>query len=277
MNIKFFKPQNPVLQKYIECYYFLTNKAGAKKLSYLGFPSHNIYVTTFANAKTRVNGSSLAITENRKNKVTSLLIVDDEIPGLTTYQGSTTEVTIYFKPLGLNAFLEKNLLHYKKASISDFLPYNDYNERMHQFFKLKNTQQKISFLENYWLSKLKIFDHPFLHTILADILKAEEAPLKTSELAKKNNISRTTLNRQFALHLGISPNKFIKITRFRKAINALNEENKRGNLIDAAFLTGYFDQSHMAKDFKALTGHSPKSFFSKVTKLHNRHLNWMFK
>ena len=80
MNIKFFKPQNPVLQKYIDCYYFLTNKAGAKKLSYLGFPSHNIYVTTFANAKTKVNGSNLAIKENQNNKVTSLLIVDDEIP-----------------------------------------------------------------------------------------------------------------------------------------------------------------------------------------------------
>lgn len=277
MTIKFYKPQNPLLQKYIERYYFFENSGNLRKFSYLGFPTHNVYVTIFGNAKIKIKGSDVTIKGMKKQHVSSLLFFDTEIPGLNTYDGKTSEVTIYFKPLGLNAFLEKNLSFYKQSSVSEFSPYNDYNENMLRFFKLKNPQQKIAFLEEYLLSKLKKFHHSFLHKIIHDILKEDSSTIKTSELAKRNNISRTTLNRQFALHLGISPNKFIKIARFRKAIDMLNEESKRGSLIDTAFLTGYFDQSHMVKDFKTLTGYSPKSFFSKVSKIHNKQLSWMFK
>jgi AraC-like DNA-binding protein len=38
----------------------------------------------------------------------------------------------------------------------------------------------------------------------------------------------------------------------------------------------YFDQSHLVKEFKELTGFSPKTFFKQISPLENGTIQWMF-
>lgn len=276
MKINLFKPSNIHLKKYIECFYILKRNSDDKSITYLGFPSFYVFVVANKNSIVCIEQENITYKHSLRKLPESLLIFDFEKSGLTQYEGETFEITIYFKPLGLNAFLEKNLNKYKPSPVSHFHPFEDYQTKMTEIFAIENDEVMIDALEKYWLSKLRGFEHPFLAKVVAEIMDENNLQTTISAIAKKNNTSRTTLNKHFDFHVGTSPNQFKKIVRFRSAMKRFAEKAKAENLIDVAYLAEYFDQSHMVKDFKSLTGYSPKAFFSKLSRLENGQINWLF-
>lgn len=276
MTIKFHKPKNRIIQNYIESFYTLKRNDDEKNVTYFGFPSNTIFVTLCQDAKVIINDNDLTIENHPNEKIKSILIIDNQIQGATTYRGKTNEISIYFKPLGINAFLEKPFSGYITGTISEFNPFEDYQGAMNEAFKIEDDTQKIEFIENYLLTKIKEFRHPFLHQAIEAIKSSNDQKLTITEIAKHNAISRTTFNKQFLLHIGTTPSQFIKIDRFRNAIKMFTKYATKEQLIDVAYLADYFDQSHMAKDFKSLTGYSPKVFFSKLSQIENNQINWIF-
>lgn len=86
------------------------------------------------------------------------------------------------------------------------------------------------------------------------------------EISSQYLMTERTLQRNFGTRLGISPKKLARIVR----INYLWEKIKNNKTIDShdlVFLGNYFDQNHFIKDFKAITGETPRSFFKRD--LHN--------
>lgn len=276
MKIQIHKPQKKILQNYIEFFYTLQRNDNDKNITYFGFPSNTIFVTLCHNAEVIINENDITIENNINEKIKSILIIDNQKQGATTYIGKTNEISIYFKPLGINAFLEKPFSSYTSGTISEFNPFEDYEKAMNEVFKIKDDTQKIEFIENYLLTKIKEFRHPFLHQAIELMINTQKQKLSITEIAKKNAISRTTFNKQFLLHIGTTPNQFIKIERFRNTLKMFAKNSTKEQLIDIVYLVDYFDQSHMVKDFKSFTGYSPKIFFSKLTKIENSQINWIF-
>jgi len=197
---------------------------------------------------------------------------------LIEYSGAANEITICFKPLGLNAFLEQPVGCYAKNDTleSDFLPFPDFLREMKAIMELPNDEQKIAAMEAYWIRKLKGVSHPFLYQALNDFLLPNNKELSIAEIAKKNKISQKTLIRHFEQHIGKTPSDFRKIVRFRNALKQKAIENTEDNLTDITYLSRYFDQSHMIKDFKMLTGYTPKDFFKKLNSSHDGKISWIF-
>lgn len=276
MNIKIYKPKNKILQNYIECFYTLQRNNNDKDITYFGFPSNIIFLTLLQDAKIIIDENNLTVENHQNEEIKSILIIDNQKQGLTTYKGRTNEITIYFKPLGINMFLRKTLSDYITNIISEFNPFEDYNVNIKEVFKIKDDAAKIEFLENYFISKINDFKHPFLHKALVNIIKDNKTTISIAELANSFSISRTTLHKHFLKHIGTNPSQFIKIERFRNAVKMFAKYATKEQLIDIAFLAEYFDQSHMVKDFKSLTGYSPKIFFSKLFKIGNIEINWVF-
>lgn len=276
MKIKIYEPKNKILKKYIECFYTLQRNDDDESITYLGFPSNTIFVTLCQDAEVIINENEITIENHPNEKIKSILIIDNQKQGATTYIGKTNEISIYFKPLGINAFLEKPFSSFIKGTISEFNPFEDYNNEINEVFKIKDENRKIEFLENYLLNKHKEFNHPFLHKVIESIMSTNYQKLNISETARNNAISRTTFNKQFLLHTGTTPSQFIKIERFRNALKMFTKNSTKEQLIDIVYLANYFDQSHMAKDFKSLTGYSPKIFFSKLSQKENNQINWVF-
>jgi AraC-like DNA-binding protein len=71
-------------------------------------------------------------------------------------------------------------------------------------------------------------------------------------------LSRRRLERLFRRETALSPKQFIRIVRLTALLRRL-EAPDRDRLIDIALDAGYFDQAHMARDFKALTARRPSS------------------
>jgi AraC-like DNA-binding protein len=276
MEVKLFKPQNTLLQKYIECIYTLTRKPDDKPNKYLTFPNIFTIISVNTYNKTSVNGNTVTLTYCPDNKLETYLVRHPREPVWIEYQGETNEITIYFKPLGINAFLENTLSYYYETQYPRFNPFEDYQEKMAEILLVKKDSDKIQLLENYWLSKLKNFEHPFLYQVIDKLLHDKELSDNISDLASEIGITRATLNKHFALHICKTPSDFKKIVRFRNVMKKHLLKQSDENLTDIAYKTHYFDQSHMIKDFKSLTNYSPKVFFSKLSSLENGEINWLF-
>lgn len=276
MEIKLFKPKSETLQNFIECFYTLTRESNDKTISYTSFPTNTVFVTLCLDSEIIIDQSNLTFRHAKGQGVQSIAILDNQQPGFTTYEGPTHEITIYFKPLGISAFLEKPFSSYITGTISNFVPFTDYIRTISSIFSLTDNKNQINAIEDYLCGKVKQFVHPFLNTVIDKLTDKSLTPPSISDMARMNGISRTTLNKQFLQHIGTTPSQFLKIERFRNAIKQFTKTSTKEQLVDIAYLVDYFDQSHMAKDFKSLTGYSPKLFFSKLSQIENNQINWIF-
>lgn len=80
-----------------------------------------------------------------------------------------------------------------------------------------------------------------------------------AELASALGTSERTLDRGFARHVGLSPKVLIRITRFQFVLRRLMDAPDT-DLASLSSEAGYFDQSHLFKDFRAMTGGVPRGY-----------------
>ncbi|MBP2615564.1 helix-turn-helix domain-containing protein [Chryseobacterium jejuense] len=276
MKIKVYTPSNPLLKKYMECIYILTHTSEEESIKYITFPSIFTIVSNSERSKSITKGNQLIIEQCDDNEVETNLVSNFNKPVYVQYEGKINEITIYFKPLAINSFLEHELNHYNSSNFSEFSPFEDYRKAMIDILSLQNDTEKIEAVERYWLSKLIGFKHNFLENVLSEMMGDENDAVTITELCKKNDISRTTLNKHFGRHICKTPSQFKKILRFRNAVNKYASNNARNNLTDIAYGVDYFDQSHMIREFKSVTGFSPKVFFDKTSMLEKKQIHWLF-
>ena len=146
---------------------------------------------------------------------------------------------------------------------------------MGEIISIKTPEEKIKKLEDYLLSKHTGFKHPFLHAVMEDMLEADPC-YTVKEIAAKYKISRKTLYKHFEMHIGKNPTEMRKLIRFRHAIKEQVNINQKHNFCDLSYKLEFFDASHLSKDFRAITGHTPRVFFKKVSPLNEGAINWLF-
>jgi AraC-like DNA-binding protein len=276
MEIQFYKPSNSLLQKYIESFYILRRQPEDKPVIYVAFPGICYFVTINENSQSIMQNEYTKFTHSPGALPVSDFIYNFDKPHFIEYEGAASELNICFKPLGINAFLENKLTSYSSNYSTPFYPFEDYRQYLADISSIKNIENKLQATENYWLSKLKGFAHPFLDEVIEEIKDENRTARTITQIAAANKTSRTTLHKQFEDHLCTTPGQFRKVVRFRKAMKKQAVKSTIESLTDISNLVNYFDQSHMIKDFKALTNHSPKNFFSKITPLANGKINWIF-
>lgn len=80
------------------------------------------------------------------------------------------------------------------------------------------------------------------------------------DIIRDLGVSERTLQRRFRGRLGVSPKKLIRILRFNY-LWSITSSGGKIDYHDMVFLGNYFDQTHMIKDFKSITGETPDTFF----------------
>jgi AraC-like DNA-binding protein len=93
-------------------------------------------------------------------------------------------------------------------------------------------------------------------------LEAGGGAVRVDTLANTLGVSRQYLAAQFRDHVGLSPKLFSRICRFRSAraaaLAATGGDAPHGHdWASLALDSGYFDQSHLIRDFQDFTGASP--------------------
>lgn len=87
--------------------------------------------------------------------------------------------------------------------------------------------------------------------------------IKIKDLAELSGYSTRYINKIFTEEFGLSPKIYCKLMRFQYLISNLNEQNTEifdQDLAQLAAELGYYDQSHMIKDFYALANTTPGKY-----------------
>lgn len=189
--------------------------------------------------------------------------------------GAVNEICIYLKPLGINAFLTNPLSYYYDQEPGNFDPYPDFNDKMKMILNYEDDDLKLRDIENYFITHLTNFKHTILENALQQMFSTENENATIKKITDDLKISRKTLHLYFRLHMCKTPSEFKKIIRFRQTIDSKTKPGDT-NLTGLAYTANYYDQSHMIKDFKKLTGLSPKTLFKDLKNIDSDNIRWIF-
>jgi AraC-like DNA-binding protein len=274
MEIKAYIPKSTILSDLIDCFYILKKKDTEADIKYVTFPSIFSIVSITQGASLKFIKDTIIVTEHKSEKIKSYIVSKFKNPICFEYKGTVEEITIYFKPLTLYSFLNTDLNTY--ADGTPFFPYADFEKVLSDILLAKKDEDKINKLETYLLSKYTGAKHPFLPELIAELQDIKNIEIPIATLVKKYNLSAKNLIKHFERHICKTPSQFRKIVRFREAMKKYIQSPEEISLTELSYILNYFDQSHLIREFKAITGFTPKYFFKNLTPLQEGKINWVF-
>ena len=97
-----------------------------------------------------------------------------------------------------------------------------------------------------------------MNEVLEHIRKHYAEPIKTDDLASMANLSSSQFERRFKKVFQISPSQHILNVRIRAACNILSATND--TIASIAIDCGFYDHSHLSRNFQKTVGISPSEF-----------------
>ena len=91
---------------------------------------------------------------------------------------------------------------------------------------------------------------------------AASGQVRVEALAAQLGVSRQHLALQFRQHVGIGPKLFARICRFRAASAGMQSLAGQPDWAQVALQFGYFDQSHLIRDFQDFAHSSPEAWLA---------------
>lgn len=95
------------------------------------------------------------------------------------------------------------------------------------------------------------------------LIMKETGEITSATLPSHFNISKRQFQRKFKEHIGVCPQTYIRIIRFQKSIQWLQNQHYR-KLNDISYTLGYADQSYFNREFKFFSGYTPTEFLKTV-------------
>jgi AraC-like DNA-binding protein len=89
-------------------------------------------------------------------------------------------------------------------------------------------------------------------------LRATRGSARIDELVRQTGVSHRHLATRFREQVGMTPKAYARVLRFEHSLTLL----RRGgpSLASVAAAAGYYDQSHLNRDFQAMAASSPRTF-----------------
>lgn len=176
--------------------------------------------------------------------------------------GETGIFSVRFHPNGFSPFTTIPIKEMENTAIAlETLFGKDGLYIEQKVLNANSISERIKLIETFFLNRLtntETIDR-IVKSIVQTILTAN-GQLSVDELSNQSNINRRQLERKFSSAIGLSPKQLSKTIRLQATLKMLLNK-KFTSLTALAYETEYYDQSHFIKDFKELTGFTPKEFY----------------
>jgi AraC-like DNA-binding protein len=182
--------------------------------------------------------------------------------------GETGIFSVRFQPDGFLPFATIPIKEMENTAVSlEKLFGQDGQEIEQQILTASSTAERIKVIETFLLNRLtgnETIDRIVKSTV--ETILTANGQLTIDELSKQTNISRRQLERKFSSAIGLSPKQLSKTIRLQATLKMLLNK-KFTSLTALAYENEYYDQAHFIKDFKELTGLTPKEFYGNNLKM----------
>ena len=174
--------------------------------------------------------------------------------------GSLQVFSIRFSPVGFRALFAIPARLLRDRAMEAELVLGPEIVELHEQLAAAEPAQWRTLAEQFLLKRLRLLDVSAECRVAAQAAAAMQQSrgrVGVAEIAARSAVSPRHLERAFQEQVGVSPKLFTRLLRLDHALELGGPGGKWAEIADAC---GYFDQSHMVRDFRALTGATPTEF-----------------
>ncbi|SMD06754.1 helix-turn-helix domain-containing protein [Pedobacter africanus] len=271
MNFTRIAPQ-PDLDQLIECYWMMYNddpEPNIEKIIPDGFTELIFNYRDVYSAKTNGHDWKLQSPNLLAGQLRTYFFLQNT--------GRTGSVAIKLKPAALTQLFGLSMDQYldKIVDLDSFS-----NPELRQLKELilafgdigRNKQEKQvkQVLDNYFTALNKAASENPLKGPL-NLIFSSNGMVTVAEMSAAAGVGERQLERLFKKYIGLSPKYYARIIRFNYIFQLI--KSKKSNWAEIVYQSGYYDQSHFIRNFKAFTGEDPSSYFFEEKNMANFFLN----
>lgn len=132
---------------------------------------------------------------------------------------------------------------------------------MNEIIKKSTVKVILSTIDN-WFLRLNSIDNqsPLVSSFITSAIQ-NKGKIVIKDFCHSFRMHKSTLEKTFKHATGLTPKQYATLIRFNYLLNQMLFSAT--NLTETSLEMGYFDQSHMIKDFKKIIGISPRDFLEK--------------
>lgn len=170
---------------------------------------------------------------------------------------------VRFNPTSFYRFFEIDAKVFKNkciVAIQEILKTKG-SELVLSVFRANSIDDKINEIESY-VKDSELSNYPIaLLNEAVRLIKEHKGRVSVIDIGNKIGANYKWLERKFSTHIGLTPKEYAGIQRFIHMYFDLTENSDK-NYLSTAVRNGYYDQSHLFRDFKSFVGVSPLQYFS---------------
>jgi len=252
MQYREIKPQPP-LSEFVECFWTLEGDGRAETAGDLILPDGCVeMVLNF--------GDPFCEHKQHNQKLTQpMRLVVGQMTGPMRIgpTGTVQLIGVRFNPGGTRPFfnIQTEEVTNRYASLDDVATDLD-REITSREFEPSSLERSVRVLEELLTRRLQQPSNevaPVRHAV--NRILRSNGLIGINELASGAGISARQLERRFLREVGIGPKLLCRILRFQQVFHAAEQDS--GNWASVAARCGYYDQSHLIRDFQQFAGAAP--------------------
>lgn len=256
---------HPDLAKLIECYWMMQSDDSTPKVEKIIPDGFTELIFNYGSVyKVKTGGSWHTQTPNLlAGQISSNFYLQNT--------AETGSFAIKLKPAALTQLFGLNMEDYLDRIVDlDTFPHPELAELKKHFLPFQNEQILKQRLDNYFLMLSKSATKNPLEDELQLIFDSN-GMASIKNLCDTGKKSERQLQRLFKKYVGLSPKYYARIIRFNYIFQLIKDKNR--NWADIVYQSGYYDQSHFIRNFKAFTGEDPSTYFFEEVNMANFFLN----
>jgi AraC-like DNA-binding protein len=148
-------------------------------------------------------------------------------------------------------------------------------EMREQLSEISSPTHRLLLLEKLLMSRLSCQQHHSAVALALDRFAQAGGRTRTRELARQASLSQKRFIDVFRSEVGLSPMLFNRVVRFQRVLTTVHARSAP-DWTQLALDNGYFDQSHLIRDFLAFSGLSPVDYLHRLRELDMQGLHIKF-
>jgi AraC-like DNA-binding protein len=136
-----------------------------------------------------------------------------------------------------------------------------------------------SVADRFYLLEEALISHLFRpmehHYAVSTALEAlgQRIDVTVRDISKEVGLSQRRFIEIFKAEVGMTPKLFSRVQRFQRARATIHQQEETTDWADIAMECGYFDQSHLIRDFREFSGISPAAYLRQYNRFIDRHMH----
>lgn len=177
-------------------------------------------------------------------------------------QGNIDMIAVIFHPVGWHPFGHCSM----KDLYNNYLPLENLEDKaLNRLRSSVGSEEKgevcVQLIERFLENRLTQVDYPYKRIENAVGQMVHSPQLDVGTLAENACWGYRQFKRVFTEFVGIGPKEYSKVIRFQRVLYLLQTHPKM-EIADAAYACGFYDPSHLVKDFRLFSGCSPARYLS---------------